>query len=82
MEILRGGPVTSKFIIENKLGELSEYIASREGGMQRFDQHLLELYNQKVITGTEAMKHAHQPRGRGRGTARDPRSRWGDDTER
>jgi twitching motility protein PilT len=29
--------------------------------MQRFDQHLLELYNQKVISGTEAMKHATNP---------------------
>ena len=48
MEILRGGPVTSKFIADNKLGDLSDYIASREGGMQRFDQHLLELYNQKI----------------------------------
>ena len=61
MEILRGGPVTSKFIMENRLGELSDYIASREGGMQRFDQHLLELYNQKIISGTEAMKHATNP---------------------
>src|SRR4051794_11113406 len=61
MEILRGGPVTSKLIQDNKLGELSDYIASREGGMQRFDQHLLELYNQKIITGTEAMKHATNP---------------------
>jgi twitching motility protein PilT len=61
MEILRGGPVTSKFISENKLGELSDYIAGREGGMQRFDQHLLELYNKKVISGTEAMKHATNP---------------------
>jgi twitching motility protein PilT len=61
MEILRGGPVTSKLIQDNKLGDLSDYIASREGGMQRFDQHLLELYNQKVISGTEAMKHATNP---------------------
>ena len=30
-------------------------------GMQRFDQHLLELYNQKLISGTEAMKHATNP---------------------
>ena len=61
MEILRGGPVTSKLIQDNKLGDLSDYIASREGGMQRFDQHLLELYNQKHISGTEAMKHATNP---------------------
>jgi twitching motility protein PilT len=61
MEILRGGPVTSKLIQDNKLTDLSDYIASREGGMQRFDQHLLELYNQKAISGTEAMKHATNP---------------------
>jgi twitching motility protein PilT len=61
MEILRGGPVTSKLIQDNKLGDLSDYIAGREGGMQRFDQHLLELYNKKVISGTEAMKHATNP---------------------
>jgi Tfp pilus assembly ATPase PilU len=29
--------------------------------MQRFDQHLLELYNQKVISGTEAMRLASNP---------------------
>jgi twitching motility protein PilT len=61
MEILRGGPVTSKFILENRLGELSDYIATRELGMQRFDQHLIDLYNQKVISGTEAMRLATNP---------------------
>ncbi len=58
MEILRGGPVTSKFIVDNKLNELSDYINSREGGMQRFDQHLVDLYNQKIISGTEALRLA------------------------
>jgi Tfp pilus assembly ATPase PilU len=29
--------------------------------MQRFDQHLLELYSQKVISGTEAMRLATNP---------------------
>jgi twitching motility protein PilT len=61
MEILRGGPVTSKYILENRLGELSDYIGSREGGMQRFDQHLLDLYKQKVVSGTEAMRLATNP---------------------
>jgi twitching motility protein PilT len=61
MEILRGGPVTSKFILENKIGELSDYIATRDSGMQRFDQHLLDLYHQKVISGTEAMRLATNP---------------------
>jgi twitching motility protein PilT len=61
MEILRGGPVTAKFIMENRIGELSDYIATRESGMQRFDQHLLELYHQKVISGTEALRLATNP---------------------
>jgi twitching motility protein PilT len=58
MEILRGGPVTSKYIMENRLSDLADYIGSREGGMQRFDQHLLDLYHKKVISGTEAMRLA------------------------
>jgi twitching motility protein PilT len=61
MEILRGGPVTTKFILDNKLNELSDYIASREGGMQKFDQHLVDLYNKKIISGTEAMRLATNP---------------------
>ena len=61
MEILRGGAVTAKFIIEGKLNELSDYIATRENGMQRFDQHLVDLYNEKAISGTEAMRLATSP---------------------
>ena len=61
MEILRGGPVTSKYIMENRLSDLSDFIGSREGGMQRFDQHLLDLYHEKVISGTEAMRLATNP---------------------
>jgi twitching motility protein PilT len=61
MEILRGGPVTSKYILEHRLGELSDYIGTREIGMQRFDQHLVDLYNQKIISGTEALRLATSP---------------------
>jgi twitching motility protein PilT len=61
MEILRGGPVTSKYILENRLGELNDYMATRESGMQRFDQHLLDLYHQKIISGTEALRLASNP---------------------
>jgi twitching motility protein PilT len=61
MEILRGGPVTSKYIMDNKIGDLSDFIGTREGGMQRFDQHLLDLYHEKVISGTEAMRLATNP---------------------
>jgi twitching motility protein PilT len=58
VEILRGGPVTSKYILEKRLNDLSDFIATREGGMQRFDQHLLDLYHEGVISGTEAMRLA------------------------
>ena len=61
MEILRGGPVTSKYITENRLGELYDYMSTREGGMQKFDQHLLDLYHQKIISGTEALRLASNP---------------------
>jgi twitching motility protein PilT len=61
MEILRGGPVTAKYIMENRLKDLSDYAATREAGMQRFDQHLLDLYHQKIISGTEAMRLATNP---------------------
>jgi twitching motility protein PilT len=58
VEILRGGPVTSKYILENRLSDLSDFIGGRERGMQRFDQHLLELYHDNIISGTEAMRLA------------------------
>ncbi len=56
VEILRGTPVTEKFIMENKLIELSDYLAGGEASMQTFDQHLLDLYNAKTITGTQALR--------------------------
>ena len=61
VEILRGGPVTQKFIIENKLGDLAEYVATGECGMQSFDQHLLSMYKQDLISGTEAIRWASNP---------------------
>src|SRR5439155_13991015 len=41
VEILRGSAVTQKFILENRLAELTDYLATGESGMQSFDQHLL-----------------------------------------
>jgi twitching motility protein PilT len=61
VEILRGGPVTEKFITEGKLAELSEYIEGGDMGMQTFDQHLLQMFNQQLISGREALKHATRP---------------------
>jgi twitching motility protein PilT len=61
VEILRGGPVTEKYVMEGKLTELSSYLESGESGMQSFDQHLLQMYNEKAITGTEALRWANKP---------------------
>jgi twitching motility protein PilT len=61
VEILRGSAVTQKFIMENRQGELSDYIKTGEAGMQTFDQHLLKMYQDKAISGTEAMHHATNP---------------------
>jgi twitching motility protein PilT len=61
VEILRGGPVVEKYILEGKLAQLTEYIESGQSGMQSFDQHLLQMYTARVISGTEALKHANRP---------------------
>jgi twitching motility protein PilT len=61
VEILRGGPVTAKFVLEDRTADLHEYIGTRESGMQRFDQHLHDLYEQGVITGTEALRSSSNP---------------------
>jgi twitching motility protein PilT len=61
VEILRGSAVTQKFILENRLSELGDYITTGESGMQSFDQHLVKLFRENVISGTEAMHNATNP---------------------
>jgi len=61
IEILRGSAVTKKFIMGNKIGELMSYIKTGESGMQTFDQHILEIYNKKLVSGTEALRWASNP---------------------
>ena len=58
VEILRGSPVTEKFILENKVHELGEYVQSGESGMQSFNDHLLVMYRAQIISGTEALRWA------------------------
>ena len=53
--------MTQKFVVENRLAELADYIATGESGMQTFDQHIVKLYLQKVISGTEALRQATNP---------------------
>jgi twitching motility protein PilT len=61
VEVLRGGVNTSTSILENRLKDLSFIMEGRQGGMQTLDQHLLELHQSGVISGTETMRLANNP---------------------
>ncbi|MBX3381613.1 MAG: PilT/PilU family type 4a pilus ATPase [Phycisphaeraceae bacterium] len=61
IEILRGGPVTAKYILEGKISELANYLQMGEAGMQSFDQHILTMHAAEEISGTEAMRFASNP---------------------
>jgi twitching motility protein PilT len=61
VEILRGGGNASRSIAENRLKDLALYMEGRQGGMQSLDQHLIELHQSGVISGTEAMRLANNP---------------------
>ena len=61
VEVLRGNAVTEKLIFENRLSELSDYIKRGESGMQTFDQDILKMYQQDLISGTEAMRWSSRP---------------------
>jgi twitching motility protein PilT len=58
VEILRGGPVPTKYILEGRALELGDYIKSAGNGQQTFDQHLLMLHRQELISNSEALHHA------------------------
>jgi twitching motility protein PilT len=61
LEVLRGGPVTERYVLEDKIAQLNDYIEGGESGMQSFDQHLLQMYGERLIAGKEALKHANRP---------------------
>jgi pilus retraction protein PilT len=61
IEVLRGGPVTAKSLLERRLGDLKNLPAGRQGGMQKIEQHLVALHQAGVISGTEAMRLANEP---------------------
>jgi twitching motility protein PilT len=58
VEILRGDSVVSKYILEDRIKDIADYIAAGQWGMQTFDKHLLQLYNQGIISGTQALSIA------------------------
>lgn len=61
VEIMRGSAVSQKLILENRLVELHDFIATGDAGMQTFDQHLVKLYKENLISGTEALRQATNP---------------------
>ncbi len=61
VEILRGDSVTSKYILEGRIGDIADYVATGMRGMQTFDQHLLQLYHDQVVAGTQALSVATNP---------------------
>jgi twitching motility protein PilT len=61
VEVLRAGVDVSKSILENRLKDLSFYIEGRRAGMQSLDQHLIELNQSGIISGTETMRLATNP---------------------
>ena len=61
LDILRGTGVTERLIVENRLAELGDYMETGEAGMQTFDQHILKMHNENLMSGTEAMRWATRP---------------------
>jgi twitching motility protein PilT len=74
VEVLRGGVNTTKAILGGRLDDLRFFIDGRQGGMQSLDQHLLELNQAGLLSGTEAMRLAANPEAVGEGlrTPRQP----------
>jgi hypothetical protein len=58
VEILRGGPVPTKYILEGRALELGDYIKNAGNGQQNFDQDLLALHRQELISTSEALQNA------------------------
>jgi twitching motility protein PilT len=61
VEILRGDSVTAKYILEDKLGQIADYIATSERGMQTFDKHAIDLHQQGILNDDEALRVASNP---------------------
>lgn len=60
-EIMRASPVIRKAIAEGRTSSLPQAIANRDNGMQLFDQHLADLYNEEQISMREALRLASNP---------------------
>lgn len=61
VEILRGGPVPTKYILEGRALELHDYMRTAGDGQQTFDQDLLAMFRRELISSAEALHHATNP---------------------
>ena len=61
VEVLRGDSVTTKYILEGKITDLADYIATGENKMQTFDMHAVELFRQGILPEAEALRVASNP---------------------
>lgn len=61
LEILVGTKTIAKLLRENKLEELHQVMQNREAGMQTYDQSLVDLYQNKLITLETALDYAEDP---------------------
>ena len=62
IEVLVNSPLISDLIRKGEIHEIKDLMKrSRELGMQTFDQALYDLYDAKIISYKEALKHADSP---------------------
>ncbi|MCS7032548.1 MAG: PilT/PilU family type 4a pilus ATPase [Phycisphaerae bacterium] len=61
VEILRGGPIPTKYILEGRAMELGDYLKTAGNGQQTFDQDLLSMFKRELISYNEAMRNASSP---------------------
>jgi twitching motility protein PilT len=57
-EVLRGGPVPQKYILDGRALELHEHMRQGSAGQQTFDQDLMALYRKELLTVEEAIRNA------------------------
>lgn len=61
VEVLRSDSIVSKYIMEDRILDLMDYIATEENGMQSFDSHLLRLVFAGAVDGVQALEVASNP---------------------
>jgi twitching motility protein PilU len=59
IEIMLNSPLISELIFKGEVAEIKEIMKrSRELGMQTFDQHLFELYDNNIVSYEDALRNA------------------------